>query len=504
MGEVGQKLYLGNEPITLIQNNGFVYGNPYSEITGPQYQVRYDAFSDYIVVAQPMSLFSDLGMTNYYDSLDAEIRGTGTSLPINPSGSAAYYFPSASIVSSGSYDFSSQGYTTSVSHENSSNIGVIPTSAYNIGSQDFVVEFWFNPREAHANPPYHMWCFGSDISNDYITITYSFDNTFRFYINANNTWSTTPSFTDTLNTWYHVAFVKSGTNAYVYLNGNRIGVGTRAVTVNTPPNGFYSLVGINSGTNNDGLRKTVQDYKVYFGTDKGYRFSTIPVPESIVAPIQTSGVVEYGLKTYLDAGNASSYGGSGTTWYDLSGNGNNGTLVNSPSFTSGDSGYFQLNGTNQYIRLPKGLNQSGNTFMIIAKSTAGSKAHTTMMSTVLTGTTTSGIPYRDLAWDTTTVNTYSYITSPGAVSIAPSYNLNQWYSFAITEGNCIQNGFFDDTQTITDRSLDSAGSGDNQQIVVGTGYWGYSNMQVAAVLVYDRKLSNEEIQQNYDIFNARY
>lgn len=215
-------------------------------------------------------------------------------------------------------------------------------------------------------------------------------------------------------------------------------------------------------------------------------------------------VVQDGLQLYLDAGNASSYGGSGTTWYDLSGNGNNGTLVNSPSFTSGDSGYFQLNGSNQYVRLPIGLNTTAHTFMIIAKSTVGSKAHKTMMSTVLTGATTSGIPYRDLAWDTTTVNTYSYITSPGAVSIAPSYNLNQWYSFAITEASYSQNGFFDDTQTITNRAMDTGGLGDNQQIVVGTGYWGYSNMQVAAVLIYNRELSNEEIQQNYDIFNARY
>lgn len=31
MAEVGQKLYLGNEPITLIQNNGFVYINPFFE-----------------------------------------------------------------------------------------------------------------------------------------------------------------------------------------------------------------------------------------------------------------------------------------------------------------------------------------------------------------------------------------------------------------------------------------------------------------------------------------
>jgi len=40
-------------------------------------------------------------------------------------------------------------------------------------------------------------------------------------------------------------------------------------------------------------------------------------------PIVTSGLV-----LNLDAGNPASYPGSGTTWFDLSGNGNNGTLVN--------------------------------------------------------------------------------------------------------------------------------------------------------------------------------
>ena len=41
-----------------------------------------------------------------------------------------------------------------------------------------------------------------------------------------------------------------------------------------------------------------------------------------------SGIVTDGLKLYLDASNPASYPGSGTTWYDLSGNGNNGTMVN--------------------------------------------------------------------------------------------------------------------------------------------------------------------------------
>ena len=57
------------------------------------------------------------------------------------------------------------------------------------------------------------------------------------------------------------------------------------------------------------------------------------------------------LVLYLDAGKSQSYPGSGTTWYDLSGNGNNATLYNGPTFTSGtnDSGSLILDGANDTI-----------------------------------------------------------------------------------------------------------------------------------------------------------
>jgi hypothetical protein len=49
---------------------------------------------------------------------------------------------------------------------------------------------------------------------------------------------------------------------------------------------------------------------------------------------------------YLDAGNASSYSGTGTTWTDLSIKRNDATLTGSPTYTYG--GYFSFNGTDQF------------------------------------------------------------------------------------------------------------------------------------------------------------
>jgi len=51
-----------------------------------------------------------------------------------------------------------------------------------------------------------------------------------------------------------------------------------------------------------------------------------------------------GLVLYLDAANPKSYPGTGTTWSDLSGNGNNGTLTNGPTFDSSNKGGVVFDG----------------------------------------------------------------------------------------------------------------------------------------------------------------
>ena len=63
---------------------------------------------------------------------------------------------------------------------------------------------------------------------------------------------------------------------------------------------------------------------------------------------QTLGLVTNGLSMWLDANNGASYSGSGSTWYDLSGNGNDQTLDNSPTYTVGAPSYFSFNGIDQY------------------------------------------------------------------------------------------------------------------------------------------------------------
>ncbi len=66
--------------------------------------------------------------------------------------------------------------------------------------------------------------------------------------------------------------------------------------------------------------------------------------------IANGATVRDGLVLWLDAGNTASYSGTGTTWYDLSGNGYHGTLVGSPTHNAGTS-LFTFDSNTKYVQL---------------------------------------------------------------------------------------------------------------------------------------------------------
>lgn len=61
------------------------------------------------------------------------------------------------------------------------------------------------------------------------------------------------------------------------------------------------------------------------------------------------GIIKDGLKLWLDASNPASYPGSGTVWNDLSGNGNNGTLINGVAYSGANGGVMSFDGVNDKV-----------------------------------------------------------------------------------------------------------------------------------------------------------
>jgi hypothetical protein len=76
---------------------------------------------------------------------------------------------------------------------------------------------------------------------------------------------------------------------------------------------------------------------------------------------QVAGVTD-NLLVYLDAGASVSYPGTGTAWSDLSGNANNGTLNNAPTYESANRGAFIFNGTTNEVTLASNYPSVVNNF----------------------------------------------------------------------------------------------------------------------------------------------
>jgi hypothetical protein len=77
-------------------------------------------------------------------------------------------------------------------------------------------------------------------------------------------------------------------------------------------------------------------------------------------PYSINQIVRDGLVMYLDAGDSTSYPGSGTTWADLINSANNATLVNGPTFNSANGGAIVLDGVNDRVN----ITYNSTTFLI--------------------------------------------------------------------------------------------------------------------------------------------
>ena len=78
--------------------------------------------------------------------------------------------------------------------------------------------------------------------------------------------------------------------------------------------------------------------------------------DKMIFNIDYPAIITNGLIMNLDAGFTPSYPTTATTWYDLSGNVNNGVLTNGPTYTSQYGGGIVLDGVDEYIVVNRTVN----------------------------------------------------------------------------------------------------------------------------------------------------
>jgi hypothetical protein len=230
-------------------------------------------------------------------------------------------------------------------------------------------------------------------------------------------------------------------------------------------------------------------------------------------------MVTNGLQLCLDAGNARSYPGSGTTWTDLIGSGNNGTLTNGPTFSSTNGGSVVFDGVNDYVAFGDVFDLGTNDLTVnvwVKPTTLTAATNYTIMSKAIAFTQN----YRySVGFSGSAV--YGFMQGNGGADIFPigstTINTNTWYmcTYVFTRSSSISmyvNGNLEtptgsatisqwnalDFQSSNPFRIAAYTSGDN------TTPSSFFSGTISVFQMYFRSLSAAEIRQNFNALRGRY
>jgi hypothetical protein len=211
------------------------------------------------------------------------------------------------------------------------------------------------------------------------------------------------------------------------------------------------------------------------------------------------GIVTNGLVLDLDAAKRDSYPGSGTTWNDISGNVNNGTLTNGPTFNTGSGGSIVFDGVDDYVDCGSGSSLNISNEITLHAWINGTYSSNGEYAVIDKGGVTGhhfGIYLKKIILQTNIAYKLSNTTLNNGI----------WYNIVITFDKTnvyfYLNGVIDGVQPLT------GGLNAPSSPVLIARYTSASpltfNGLISNTFIYNRSLSASEILQNYNALKSRY
>ena len=218
-------------------------------------------------------------------------------------------------------------------------------------------------------------------------------------------------------------------------------------------------------------------------------------------------IVTNGLVLYLDAGNSKSYPTTGTTWYDRSGNGRNGTLTNGPTYSTDGGGSIVFDGVDDFCPTQSfALSSQTNclTFNFWVKM-GGS----TSQNQFFLNKDGYGFPHITIGRINNSDSLrFNFEFGPGVFNNFFTGTSNIWVNvqIVVTYGNgaakAYKNGVY--FGVMNGQSSENFPYTNTKLNIGGLGYGGFVNGNMSVVQIYDRELSPYEVQQNYNATKSRF
>lgn len=246
------------------------------------------------------------------------------------------------------------------------------------------------------------------------------------------------------------------------------------------------------------------------------RLDGLNVGDANSSNIVSPGIVTDGLVLHLDAGNYQSYPIAGTSWYDLSGHRNNGTLTNGPTYARDGGGAISFDGVDDYVETNYKLSNAAASISVwfkapIQTTTLGSSLRPIVMhgdsAPALTPEAIEIIMWKGdhpdagkirFAWGNATDAAYYFNSSN-------RYDDDMWYLATISNNGTTFDGYINQNLLSTKLTYTSVSNATNLQIGGSTTVSARKFLgKIGDVLVYNRALTPTEVAQNFNALRARF
>ena len=220
-------------------------------------------------------------------------------------------------------------------------------------------------------------------------------------------------------------------------------------------------------------------------------------------------IVTDGLVLCLDAANAKSYPGSGTTWYDLSNNGNDSALTNGPTFSGDDKGVIVFDGVNDYVlKSSFPFSFTSESFSINFWLNVTNQIPNYGICICGAGPFNLGGMGLEIRIQTAllecTIN--DGVSSGIRTQLSSACSTNEWNNFYFTfDRNSLSAKIYKNSILRTTRSYSGETSSvSTYDLRIGRGNDRYLNGKISNFSIYNRALSDSEVRQNYQALRGRY
>lgn len=196
-----------------------------------------------------------------------------------------------------------------------------------------------------------------------------------------------------------------------------------------------------------------------------------------------------------------------STWYDLSGVGNNVTLYNSPGYLSSNSGSVTFNGSNQYGAAPTGMANFTSGITVCALVNFGTANNWERIIDFGNGAPNNTVI---LARAGTTNTLHAEVLNGTATTftheVANTVQNSAWAFYSWTYDNATSTLGVNGTY-YTQSNASSIANVTRSNNYIGRSNWSsdaYFDSGMSVVMVYNRALTQAEVTQNFNVFRTRY